>query len=271
MNEFTGGRTLVYRSDNIVERRKRILRVARRMIAEGGLSGFSVRELAQRAGIAQKTLYNAFGSKENVIALAIRQYMDDFNARMTTSFERGTLEERLEKLIKVHSRNLQIRPYTTAIMAVYNSFTADPAIRGVIRQVSEVGTRPFATWLVNNRQLAPGVTADSFIKLQITNVYATLTDWCLGEIPDGKLVDHIAENFLCGVVASTKGKTQAEAQRWLEDLRQQRPSWTALRKLAEVAPIESLELHGEKSATAKPRKSRKELKGPPGSVSPSSS
>src|SRR5688500_15915675 len=109
MDEFTGGRALVYRSDNIVERRKRILREARKLIAETGLSGFSVRELAHRAGIAQKTLYNAFGSKENVIALAIRQYMDDFNARMTTRFDHGTLEERLEKLIKVHSRNVQIR------------------------------------------------------------------------------------------------------------------------------------------------------------------
>jgi AcrR family transcriptional regulator len=256
MDEFTGGRTLVYRSDNIVERRKRILRVARKMIAESGLSGFSVRELAQRAGIAQKTLYNAFGSKENVIALAIRQYMDDFNTRMTTSFETGTLEERLEKLIKVHSRNVQIRPYTTAIMGVYNSFTADPAIRQVIRHVSEEGLRPFANWLVTTRQLAPGVTLDGFIKLQTTNVYATLTDWCLGEIPDEKLVDHITENFLCGVVSSAKGKIQAEAQRWLEDLRNQRPSWTALRRLAEVPTIDSLELHTEKPPAARSRKKR---------------
>jgi hypothetical protein len=109
---------------------------------------------------------------------------------------------------------------------------------------------------VSSRQLAPGVTRDGFIKLQTTNVYATLTDWCLGEIPDEKLVDHITENFLCGVVSSTKGKIQAEAQRWLEDLRNQRPSWTALRRLAEVPTIDSLELHAEKPPSARSRKKR---------------
>jgi len=258
MDEFTGGRALVYRSDNIVERRKRILREARKMIAETGLSGFSVRELANRAGIAQKTLYNAFGSKENVIALAIRQYMDEFNSRMTTRFERGTLEERLEKLIKVHSRNVQIRPYTTAIMAVYNSFTADPAIRRVIRHVSEEGLRPFAEALLAKKEFAPGVTLDGFIQLQTTNIYATLTDWCVGEIPDEELVDRIAETYLCGVVSSTKGKIRGEAQRWLEDLREKRPSWTALRKLAEVPAIRSLELQGERSSPRKARKPRAE-------------
>lgn len=121
MDEFPGGRALIYKSDNIYERRRRILREARKMIAEFGLAGFSVRDLCSRAGIAQKTLYNAFGSKENVIALAIRQYMADFNERTVTRFDAATLEGRLERLIKVHSRNTQIRPYTTAIMAVYNS------------------------------------------------------------------------------------------------------------------------------------------------------
>lgn len=262
MDEFTGGRALVYRSDNIVERRTRILREARKMIVHGGLAGFSVRELAQRAGIAQKTLYNAFGSKENVIALAIRQYMDDFNTRMTTSFERGTLEERLERLIKVHSRNVQIRPYTTAIMGVYNSFTAAPAVRSVIRHVSEEGLRPFATRVETSHQFAPGVTADAFIKLQTTNGYATLTDWCLGEIPDDRLVDHITENFLCGVVSSTTGEIRNEAQRWLEDLREQRPSWTALRRIAEVAPINSLELRSAKAGAPRSRKPGSSAKGP---------
>ncbi|HKP78977.1 MAG TPA: TetR/AcrR family transcriptional regulator [Phenylobacterium sp.] len=246
MDDIGDGRTLVYRSDNIVERRRRILREARRMIAESGLPGFSVRVLATRAGIAQKTLYNAFGSKEGVIAVAIRQYMDDFNARTPMRFEPGTLEERLEKLIKVHSRNVQIRPYTTAIMAVYNSFTAHSSLRTTIRNVAERGLQPYADALHENDELALGVTPESFVQSSMTMTYAILTDWCMGEIEDDQLVDRITDAFLCGVVASTRRRAHDEARRWLEDLRGKRPSWVALRRLAEVSAVD-LELRPDAS------------------------
>ena len=218
MDDLSGSRRLVYRSDNIVERRRRILREVRKMIAESGLAGFSVRVLASRAGIAQRTLYNAFGSKEAVIALAIRQYMDDFNAQTPMRFQPGTLEERLEKLIKVHSRNVQIRPYTTAIMAVYNSFTAHSAIRDTIRNVAERSLQPYTEALHQGGDLVPGVTPESFIRHQTTITYAILTDWCMGDLKDDQLVDHVTEAFLCGVLSLTKGRPQEEARRWLEDL-----------------------------------------------------
>lgn len=241
MDEFTGGRSLIYKSDNIFERRRRILREARKMIAEEGLEGFSVRELCGRAGIAQKTLYNAFGSKENVIALAIRQYMTDFNERAVMRFEPDTIGGRLERLIKVHSRNLQIRRYTTAIMAVYNSPTANREIRNAIRGVSEAGAWPLAKALHESKSLLPGVTPESFVYLQTSTVYSVLVDWCLGDLPDEELVDRVCETFLMIVAGMTKSQPHLEARRWLQDLRDKRPSWTALRKMAEVGSIASLE------------------------------
>jgi AcrR family transcriptional regulator len=236
MDDFTGGKALVYKSDNIYERRRRILREARKMISESGLAGFSVRELATRAGIAQKTLYNAFGSKDNVIALAIRQYMGDFNDRVAFVFDNLTLEGRLERLIKIHSRNIQVRAYTTAIMAVYNSPSADRAVREAIRNLSEVSFRSYAEVLDVQGAYAEGMNAERLIYLATTQVYAVLSDWCLKDLPDDQLVDRICETFLVLLLGSTTGETQRQAQRWLEDLRGARPGWLALRKMAEVSP-----------------------------------
>jgi len=227
------------------------------MISESGLSGFSLRELCARAGIAQKTLYNAFGGKENVIALAIRQYMSDFNERTTFKFDLLTLEGRLERLIKVHSRNIQVRPYTTAIMAVYNSATADRAIRETIRNISETGLRPYAEALRDKNAFAPGVTADRFIYLSTTTVYAVLSDWCLGDLSDDQLVDRISEAFLMLICGCTVGEVQREAARWLEDLRGNRPGWLALRKMAEVAPQELRAATRRTEATPKRKKPAK--------------
>jgi len=238
MEEFQGGKALIYKSNTIFERRRRILSEARKLISEAGFEGFSVRELCARAGIAQKTLYNAFGNKDNVIALAIRQYMSDFNDRTPLRFDPHTLEGRLERTIKVHSRNIQVRPYTTAIMAVYNSPSAERPVREAIRDISETSLRPFVEALTADGQLAPGVSAERFTYLLTTESYAILSDWCLGDLPDDQLVDRISEAFLLLVFGCTIGKTQQEAQRWLEDLRAARPGWLAMRKMAEVAPAE---------------------------------
>jgi len=246
MNEFIGHHRLKYKSEVIFERRRRILRETRKLIAQRGYAGFSVRELCERASIAQKTLYNAFDNKENVIAAAIREYMAEFNDRTIYRFDVQTLDGRLERLIKVHSRNIQIKPYTSAIMAVYNAPGADRAVRGAIKNVADVGLRPFAEALETSKALAVGATASSLIHLLTTSTYAVLTDWCLGEIPDVDLVDRVSEIFLLIVVGATKGQVRADARRWLQDVRGQRASWIALRKLAEAPRAKSMEVVRER-------------------------
>lgn len=111
----------------------------------------------------------------------------------------------------------------------------------------------------------PGVSIDSFIHLLTTTVYAVLTDWCLGDIADEDLVDRISEAFLVILVGMTKGQINVDAKRWLQDLRGKRPSWTAMRRLAEVPLVPGVEWEpgwdasdGGDSATTPPRaKSRR--------------
>jgi len=238
MNEFTSGRALVYKSASIVERRRRILSEARKLIADVGIAGFNVRDLCARAHIAQKTLYNAFGSKENVISMAIRQYLADFMDRVAFTHDQGSVQGRLERYVKVHSRNIQIRPYTTAIMAVYNSPTADPGIRGAIREVAEAALRPYANTVAQRRNFATGLDPERYVQMSVTTQYAVLTDWCVGEIPDEGLVDRMCEMFLVILEGATVGATRKEAGDWLRQVRTGGETWTALRRQAAVRPSE---------------------------------
>jgi len=238
MDEFTSGRTLVYKSASIVERRRRILSEARKLIAESGIAGFNVRDLCARAHIAQKTLYNAFGSKESVISMAIRQYLADFMDRVAFTHDQTTLRGRLERYVKVHSRNIQIRPYTTAIMSVYNSPTADPSIRGAIREVAEAALRPYADAVAQRRNFAAGLDPHRYLQMSVTTQYAVLTDWCVGELPDEHLVDRMCEMFLVILEGATVGATRREAAEWLRQVRAGDDAWTALRRQAAVRPSE---------------------------------
>lgn len=238
MEESVAGRPTKYKSDSIMERRERILRVARKMIAQSGVAELSVRELCARAGIAQKTLYNAFGSKDHVITLAVTQYTQEFNNSVYYKFPRKTLEGQIERMIKVHSRNTQLRSYTTAIMSVYNSAQSDRALRNAVRLMSTNAYKPFVEMLDEEKGLQTKVTPEHITAYLTTNTYATLTDWCIGDIEDQLLVERVCEGFLMIVAASTRGKHKAEAEQWLHDLRNSRPSWMTFRKMAEVEPGE---------------------------------
>ena len=238
MEESVAGRPTKYKSDSIMERRERILRVARKMIAQSGVAELSVRELCARAGIAQKTLYNAFGSKDHVITLAVTQYTQEFNNSVYYKFPRKTLEGQIERMIKVHSRNTQLRSYTTAIMSVYNSAQSDRELRNAVRLMSTNAYKPFVEMLDEEKGLQTKVTPEHITAYLTTNTYATLTDWCIGDIEDQLLVERVCEGFLMIVAASTRGKHKAEAEQWLHDLRNARPSWMTFRKMAEVEPGE---------------------------------
>src|SRR4051812_15171756 len=69
-------RSAVYSSPSIIARRNRILDVTRKMIGKQRIASISMNEVAKRAGVAKRTLYNSFQSKEHLIALAIHKYFD---------------------------------------------------------------------------------------------------------------------------------------------------------------------------------------------------
>lgn len=82
------------------ERRERIARVARRLVAERGYDGLTMRELARVARVAVPTLYNLFGSKDAILVAELEASArhiasrlptggDSFFARGMAAFEAG--------------------------------------------------------------------------------------------------------------------------------------------------------------------------------------
>jgi AcrR family transcriptional regulator len=56
-----------------LRRRSNILSVARELIAEKGYTGVTMRELAEKSGVAYKSLYDLYGSKDNLLGKAIEE------------------------------------------------------------------------------------------------------------------------------------------------------------------------------------------------------
>ncbi len=68
--------------EKAAENREKILGEAARLFREKGLLGVGVDELAEASGLSYGSLYSQFGSKEGLMAEAVRHAAVDFAARM---------------------------------------------------------------------------------------------------------------------------------------------------------------------------------------------
>lgn len=210
---------LLYSSPLILDRRRRLLKEARRMIAEGGLENFSVRRLCIRAEVAQRTLYNAFHNKDRVIALAIREAYDEFNAHVRYKTDQDTLAGVLDRTISINRRNFRVRNYTAAVVAIYFGPTTPRDVWGTLQEMSLNRIQEWMTVLRRDSHLRPWVNIEHFADAMANLQYATINDWCLGRLSDEDYLRRLTENMLLLIIGSVQGEVRAEAEAYLEELR----------------------------------------------------
>ncbi|MBP8235469.1 MAG: TetR/AcrR family transcriptional regulator, partial [Rhizorhabdus sp.] len=117
LNESLLSQNLVYSSPRIFERRRRILEEARQLVSECGYEGFGIRELCLRAQVAPQTVYKAFGNKERLVTLAIRQHFESFAEHQKFFFPRTTLNGVIERIIVSDAGTRASREYVAALVA----------------------------------------------------------------------------------------------------------------------------------------------------------
>lgn len=213
-----GARTAGYASPSIVARRHRILNETRKMIGEVGIANLSMDDVAKRAGVAKRTLYNAFQSKEHLIASAISKYFEDYASQIELSTGEETLDRMVERLGVVARRNMSIRNYTRALMNVYFSSDVDPEIRQAIHEIASKSHEPWVRELERKRQLAAWVDADHLIDALVRLRYATAHAWAEGQIPHDKLVEEALRGFLTYMAGATTGSARKEIVEVLSEL-----------------------------------------------------
>lgn len=203
---------LVYSSPAIHERRRRILDETRKMIAERGLADFSMDEIGVRAGVAKRTLYNAFQTKERMIAIAIHEYFERYLDHIPFTAPIGSLQRNVERMVFMIRRDLQIRNYISAIMSIYFSADSDSDIW---RTMHSMAVEPNLQWIMAlkaKRQLQPWVDphrlADDIVRI----AYAILNDWCRKGIEDEDILLH----FVCACLTVAAGATRGAARKEIE-------------------------------------------------------
>lgn len=209
--EESRGRS-AYASPQIKARRHRILVETRKIISEQGLAGVAMEDIATRAGVAKRTIYNAFQSKERLIAAAIQQYFEEYAARLTYETQEATVDWMIERLAVVGRRNLKIRNYTRALMNIYYTHEVDPQIQQAIYNIAAESHEPWIRTMERKRQLQPWIDADELIMSLVAYRYSIAFSWAEGQISEDDFLITLIRGFLTFVAGATRGTARKDIE-----------------------------------------------------------
>lgn len=217
--------TMTHGSPAMFDRRRRILREARRMIGEVRIDDFNIRELCHRASVSSRTVYNAFGSKETVIALAITDYFEAFRRSMTFVAAADRFEGAFERTMAATLRNLQIPNYLHAVTALYFSPTIDLEIREALLDIARRSWLPWLATLRGKRQLERGIDPEALSAELSDMQFAKVHQWGLGVLDDDAMVGATARGVLTQIAGATRGEARGAVRAMLDELNKETPVW----------------------------------------------
>jgi TetR/AcrR family transcriptional repressor of uid operon len=192
----TVGAPRKYASALMADRKDRILSEAQQLLDEKGVKGFTIRELSRRADVAQRTLYNVFGSKEDIIVSAIERYHATLD--MPSNAPPDDIEQELEVIAAAARVVISLRRYATAMVDVFFSPTVDRRIYESLRRISLSGANHWIELAGTDKVLVKmsEPERDRLRALLVNVTYANITDWAASRISDAELVLRWQINFL---------------------------------------------------------------------------
>lgn len=222
-------------SPAMFERRRRILSEARRLLRLNDGADFSVRELCSRAGVAPNTFYNAFGSKEKVIALSVTRYFEAFFERTRFTHAIDSLEGVVERNIAASLRNIAIPAYVQAVTRLYFSSNESLSVRP---EMDRIVGRFFMPWLERLRmhhQLAKGVKLQ-FVPGNLAAILFThVLEWRNGRLSDEEFKDARVDAALCYLRGLARGQAERSLRAAIADFHGARLWFAEIEALARKA------------------------------------
>ncbi len=167
---------LVYSSPAITARRRRILKETRKIIAESGMKGLTIRALCRRADVSQYTIYNAFENKNQIIAAAIKESYDNLNQNSVYIYMPDTMEGNIERLITVNMRNLKHGNYAKAISNIYFSSNMGEDVILMLREMGFSNLRQWLDKIEEDQELGCWVNRADLEIICVNGRYAIIND-----------------------------------------------------------------------------------------------
>ncbi len=174
-------------SEQMQERRQRILQTTRELLGERGYEAVTVRELAKRCGVSVPTLYNRFGGKDALIAEAVQDHFHGI-LRSALAGDEPPGHERLMALVgRCVEEVTRLSDYHRALLAAFaRSPETGPLHLTLASDLLSAVTAELEA-MSRRRQLASWARVDQ-LGAQITSACISATmAWAAGGVVDARV------------------------------------------------------------------------------------
>jgi AcrR family transcriptional regulator len=191
-------------------RRERILDATLELIAMGGIDGVSMRKLARRTDLSVQTLYNLFGSREDILVALAQRFAGNVERLVT---EDRTLEDPLERLWAMFSTGIaelaeNESTYRPILLALFRGTTSTPEVLDPVWDRLASMVAPSLREAIETGLLCPGMSLQT-LTAHLLEAYA----WNLQQWADG-FIDHrqLEARSLYGLALSLLALASDEAR-----------------------------------------------------------
>lgn len=198
----TVGKSRTYNSRSMAERRAGIIAATLAIIEESGLASATIRNVSKRAGVALRTLYLYFDSREAMVSVAIKEFFHQSIENRGELDQPETVEDVVARLHHLAEVVLSSRSYSAALAPIYFSANIDVGIYAVLKSIALSHVFPFLDNAFAASQFRPTPEMREFICAQIANTeYALINDTLAGRLPE----THLALNLSIAVLGCIAG------------------------------------------------------------------
>ncbi|MCR9278322.1 MAG: TetR/AcrR family transcriptional regulator [Pseudomonadaceae bacterium] len=204
-----------YESARQLERQSRILNTAREMLAEVGYNGLTIRGLATRAGAAQGTLYNLFGSKDELIVAAIEDQLSELAERAAARSQPGI--DRILTLGEETSGQIRRTPEYAEAMAraVFSSSPEDALTKNLyLRGLANLREQLNAAKAAG--ELGESVHVPRLARHLHAQTWGLVAGWMLGMFPLKQLSREYRRSQVMTLASCASGEAKERLQQELE-------------------------------------------------------
>jgi Bacterial regulatory proteins, tetR family len=173
-------------------KRAQILKELRHQIAVKGVQGLTMRGLAASSGVATRTLFNLFGSKDALICDSLKSMDHDVHVIIVANskVDADPLGQLID-YIEVATGLIKSEPgYSNAMIYAY--YSPDPSLLGFHRYFHDFKKAMFADILSEMQrpgELREWVSIDLLARRIVETHISVVAEWTRGIVTDDELVD----------------------------------------------------------------------------------
>ncbi len=212
-----GAAPVRYSSDAMEARRARILEAARTLLVRDG-GTFTMRDLAGESGVALATLYNIFGSQDDLIAQAVAEIFVERIQNLALKDTTSPITMMLERLELAHNEILRVPAYAKRMLTIYFDSQTDSAIRDMLHTYPFRQNKEVLEALNEQNGLQDWVVIEVLANDLTVAQYGVITHWAAGGISDDVLKYRQHYASLSILAGALKGKWANDARERLRAL-----------------------------------------------------